>query len=266
MSSKNSNTGTRSSSRIAGKSNSTASAPNVANPSTSNAAPANNNNPPNSLLLENNTMQNQTINPTVNTSTQSTNRTLIQSGIPPLMSLPTGLQTTSSPESVSFIMRPEYSSITADQVRREFERMNQHDSQFPTASNQQDPILPISNPNINLEAPINHSNGPSLREFISASVRLAQSEAMKTLEDRLAVMIPQVVRHSIDSIRNLSLDHNQMTIKSKGPMPQIQILITDSNNNLTNTTIHINSILKILIKILLWVSNPLHLYNFRNGV
>ncbi|XP_058982088.1 uncharacterized protein LOC131803998 [Musca domestica] len=128
-------------------------------------------------------------------SAPDANQTVVQNVIPPLMACnippPTGLQTTSSPGTITAIGSPEFSSATAQEVRNQFER-----------DSRQQPLLE----NVNLEAPINSNDGPSLREYITASVRIAQNQALRTMEERLAVMIPQVVRNSIDSLRNSSFN------------------------------------------------------------
>lgn len=117
-------------------------------------------------------------------SEQETNRTVIQSSIPPLMSLvttqETGPQTTSSPESGSSINRKQYSSMAAQEIRDQFARNIQTES-----------TLPALNVNVRLEAPINDTAGPSLRDYIDASVRIAQSNAIKAIEAKLKAIIPQ---------------------------------------------------------------------------
>lgn len=190
---------TRTSSRLANKNTPIASGTNIDVASTSNAAILTNPN-----LINHNTLTNITTSNTPisnrnnmnisNTSAQGADRTVVEAGIPPLMSIITSLPTgvhTSSPETSTSITRPPYSSLTGQETTR--------NTDINTA-------MPSSNNNINLEVPINSNDGPSLREFISASVRIAQSEAMKNMEDRLALMIPQVVRNSIDSLRNMSLN------------------------------------------------------------
>lgn len=140
-----------------------------------------------------NTQQNNTINS--NSPASGGNRTIIDSAsITPLMSinLPRflGPNTTSSPESIGSIPTPNYSSITVQEIRREFTRMPR-----------QQPSLPTLQEDVNPDMAIN-SDGLSLRDYVSASVGAAQANIMRTIEQNLAVMIPQAIKNSLDSLRS----------------------------------------------------------------
>lgn len=184
----------RSSSRIASRNNPSGSSQNQHIASTSGPT-LSNNNPLGNQSLPNNNTSDQNISNMSTNSAPDANQTVVQNVIPPLMASnvppPTGLQTTSSPGTNTAVGSPEFSSATAQEVRNQFER-----------DSRQQPLLE----NVNLEAPINSNDGPSLREYITASVRIAQNQALRTMEERLAVMIPQVVRNSIDSLRNSSFN------------------------------------------------------------
>lgn len=195
----------RTSSRLAGKNNTATSGINVA--STSHAAMVFNANA-NSLgfnLLPTTTTTNVLPNISISNNTNKSNlsqssahganTTMVGTGIRPLMSTMTPFatgQNTSAPDASASITRPPYSSLTSHNV------MN---------NSLVNPPMPASNNNLNLKAPFNTNDSPSLKEFISASVRIAQSEALQTMENRLALMIPQLVRNSIDSLRNVTGHH-----------------------------------------------------------
>lgn len=66
--------------------------------------------------------------------------------------------------------RQAFGSLTAQEVRREYE-----ECRLPTITN-----------NANLKAPISTRDGPGLRNFINASIRVAQTNTLKTIQDRLA--------------------------------------------------------------------------------
>lgn len=142
--------------------------------------------------------------PNSSSSRSGLDRTVVsQNRIVPLMSLSfpweLGPRTTSSPGTPSTIPTPEYSSITAQEIRREFARMSRQDQRLPTVE---------ENVNPDVRANI---GGMSLRDYVDASVGAAQASMMRSIEQNLAVMIPQAIRNSLDSHVNSTLnnDHNR---------------------------------------------------------
>lgn len=192
---------TRSSRRIAGKTNPTGNTLNIPRASTSNEAILNNFfHPPGSNPTSSNTIPNLTNNINNNnmnvsqSSAQGANSTVVGIGVPP------GPQNHTSPESQTSVTRPSYSSLTA-----------------------QNASLPILSENVNLEAHINSNDGPTLREYISASVRISQSEAMRTMENRL-----ELLRESIDSLRNISFN---ISSDPQRPVPGQSVPSFQQQNN-----------------------------------
>lgn len=142
-----------------------------------------------------------------NTSATSTaNQTVISnSGIRPLMSLnlsrDLGPQTTSSPETNNSITTPEYSSLTAREIHREFSRMSRQNPRLPTLPENYDTMNQF-NPNEERE---------HIRNYIDASVGAVQVSIMRSLQEDLAVMIPEAIRNSIDSQRQSSFEHSHQS-------------------------------------------------------
>lgn len=148
---------------------------------------------------ENTTNSNPANTITTNITTATSNSVPMNTN-PALPILPTqgdGPQTTSSPETISTLRTPEYSSLTAQEIVQQRGNMNRPNSRLPRLSEQVDQQIP---PN---------EEGISLREYVSASVGAAQATIMRQMQENLNVMIPQIIRESLRSERNSTFENHQ---------------------------------------------------------